>query len=261
MSYPKKGPSTNTKSVKSAGGSRLTEEKRERLLAIQQREQLKGMLVNKFLEKYGGKKVQNSDHINKEVTDFLKNEKLTEDNLKRLEQRIKDGPRSGAARQEDQQSKPALLPSIHNATQRQEPGVRSHEAGTKSQVSFKQAPRDRDDDDDLSVASSTRPKSVYLQEDEDDEWATLLKYDAQLFKKEKELEFQRNNEMKKKVKEELDRQVLEKKRLDKYNVEDEQAFASALEDQMKNYDTRETKKENRKKIQNHAREILKRQAA
>lgn len=239
MSYPKKGPNTQAKSVKSGGGSRLTEEKRERLLAIQQREQLKGMLVNKFLEKYGGKKSSNQGHINKEVTDFLKNEKLTEENLKKLEQRIKEGPKPQGSQPQEPQIKTSTLPPIQNQTQTQ-----AQEPVAKSQVSFKKAPRD---DDDISVASSTRPKSVYLQEDEDDEWATLLKYDAELFKKEKELELHRNAEMKKKVKEELDRQILEKKRLQKYSDEDERAYAAALEDQMKNYDLRERRKEEERK--------------
>ena len=239
MSYPKKATSTRTQSVTNIKGNRLTEEKRERLLAIQQREQLKGMLVNKFLEKYGGKKAQNQDHINREVTDFLKNAKLTEENLKLLEQRIKDGPKPQVSQREEPQVKAtSTLPPIQNQSQAQET------APHKSQVNFKRVSKD---DDDISIASSTRPKSVYLQEDEDDEWATLLKYDAELFKKEKELEFQRNLEMKKKVKEELDRQILEKKRLQKYEDEDERAYAGALENQIKNYDFREKKKEDERK--------------
>lgn len=36
-------------------GSRISESRRERLVEIQKREQLKGMLVNKFKLKYGNK--------------------------------------------------------------------------------------------------------------------------------------------------------------------------------------------------------------
>ncbi len=32
---------------------KMSEERRQRLLALQQREELKGMLVNKFIAKYG----------------------------------------------------------------------------------------------------------------------------------------------------------------------------------------------------------------
>jgi len=50
----------------------------------------------------------------------------------------------------------------------------------------------------------------YLEGDEDDEWATIVKFDTELFKKERELEKQRNAEFKKKMKNELDKQLIEK---------------------------------------------------
>lgn len=84
MSYPKKQEKTSSK----APSAKLSPEKKERLLAIQQREQLKGMIVNKFIEKYGSKN-QNAEMITKEVANFIKTEKVTEDNLKKLEERIK----------------------------------------------------------------------------------------------------------------------------------------------------------------------------
>lgn len=44
------------------------------------------------------------------------------------------------------------------------------------------------DDDEESVTSSKKAPSVYqLEGDEDDEWATLVKFDTELFKKEQEL--------------------------------------------------------------------------
>ena len=59
-----------------------------------------------------------------------------------------------------------------------------------------------------SDASSMAPKSVYYVEgEEDDEWATLVKFDTELFKKEKELERIREQEFKKKMKVELDNQI------------------------------------------------------
>lgn len=66
------------------------------------------------------------------------------------------------------------------------------------------------------------PKSVYYVEgEEDDEWATLVKFDTELFKKEKELERIREQEFKKKMKVELDNQIQEKnKRLDKEKGEE-----------------------------------------
>jgi len=64
--------------------SKMSEARRERLVEIQKREQLKGMLINKFKLKYGDK--QNlSKFIDNEVQKFLTNERLTEANLKVLD--------------------------------------------------------------------------------------------------------------------------------------------------------------------------------
>jgi hypothetical protein len=65
----------------------MSDQKRERLVEIQKREQLKGMLVNKFKLKYGnagsmGKFIEN------EVQRFLANDRLTEVNLKALDVKI-----------------------------------------------------------------------------------------------------------------------------------------------------------------------------
>ena len=54
---------------------------------IQKREQLKGMLISKFKLKYGDKP-QLSKYIDNEVARFLKNGRLTEDNLRSLDTKI-----------------------------------------------------------------------------------------------------------------------------------------------------------------------------
>lgn len=71
-------------SVKSGGSKYMTDQRKEKLLNIQKREQLKGMLVNKFKLKYGDKAVNT---INQEVGKFMSN-RLTEENLKRLDDKI-----------------------------------------------------------------------------------------------------------------------------------------------------------------------------
>lgn len=67
--------------------SQMSEQRRERLQEIQKREQLKGMLINKFKLKYGDKSVL-SKFIENEVTKFLTNDRLTEANLKNLDSKI-----------------------------------------------------------------------------------------------------------------------------------------------------------------------------
>jgi hypothetical protein len=76
-----------TKSVAGSQKSMTTEAKRERLVEIQKREQLKGLLINKFKLKYGTQ--QNLDKfIGTEVQKFLTNDRLTEANLKNLDLKI-----------------------------------------------------------------------------------------------------------------------------------------------------------------------------
>lgn len=65
----------------------MSDARRERLLDIQKREQLKGLLINKFKVKYGDKPTL-SKYIDNEVQKFLKNDRLTEENLKRLDEKI-----------------------------------------------------------------------------------------------------------------------------------------------------------------------------
>jgi len=72
----------------SSAKSGMSDGRRERLLDIQKREQLKGLLVNKFKVKYGDKGPALAKYIDNEVHKFLKNDRLTEDNLKNLDQRI-----------------------------------------------------------------------------------------------------------------------------------------------------------------------------
>ena len=85
MSYPKKntgkagGPKYNPK---------LSQKRRDKLIALQQKEQLKSLLVSKFVEKYGKVK-GNKEFIAREVNSLLKSGKITETNLKALEDKIK----------------------------------------------------------------------------------------------------------------------------------------------------------------------------
>ena len=65
----------------------MSEARRERLMDIQKREQLKGMLISKFKLKYGDKP-QLAKYIDNEVARFLKNGRLTEDNLRSLDTKI-----------------------------------------------------------------------------------------------------------------------------------------------------------------------------
>lgn len=76
-----------TRSQISGKSGGMTEARRQRLMEIQKREQLKGMLINKFKLKYGNKP-NVARYIDNEVQRFLANDRLTEGNLKNLDQKI-----------------------------------------------------------------------------------------------------------------------------------------------------------------------------
>jgi len=65
----------------------MSESRRQRLVEIQKREQLKGMLTNKFKLKYGNN-TKIASYIENEVQRFLANDRLTEANLKGLDGKI-----------------------------------------------------------------------------------------------------------------------------------------------------------------------------
>lgn len=65
----------------------MTDARRERLMEIQKREQVKGLLINKFKLKYGSKP-NISKYIDNEVQKFLANDRLNQDNLKALDDKI-----------------------------------------------------------------------------------------------------------------------------------------------------------------------------
>ena len=70
-----------------AGVGRNIINQRERLLNLQKRQKLKDLLITKFMQKYG---IQNSEEIlESEISKFLQGEKLNDQDLKRLDIKIK----------------------------------------------------------------------------------------------------------------------------------------------------------------------------
>lgn len=99
------GPQNNKKVLGLSSGYN----NRERLLNIHKREMLKGLLVNKFRNKYGiDKKPHLQAYINNEVNKFLANERLTEDNLKQLDDKI--------AREADNRERKEAILDDHRST-------------------------------------------------------------------------------------------------------------------------------------------------
>ena len=95
---------------------------RERLLNLQKRQKLKDLLISKFLQKYGIKNYE--DVLEKEITKFLKGEKLNEQDLKTLDFKIKKLIKEKASKEklkerltqnlQEKKPKENILPKIEN---------------------------------------------------------------------------------------------------------------------------------------------------
>lgn len=68
--------------------SKMSESRRTRLEEIQKREQLKGMLISKFLKKYGRNSKELQSYIDGQVQNFMNANRLTEGNLRDLDDKI-----------------------------------------------------------------------------------------------------------------------------------------------------------------------------
>ena len=192
---------------------------------IQKREQLKGMLVNKFVLKYGGKQNLNK-YIDNEVVRFLKNGRLTEDNLRALDVKISkeaDLRDKKDAILDDRKSNAGSVRSAKSRASSQAKSRHSAAAGgvandAKSVASSRRSSQPRSirggaQDDQLSVASSKVSKrtEVYSELAEEDEWTAIQKFNTLLHYEEQKQLIMREQERRRLIRGELDRQLDEKK--------------------------------------------------
>ena len=149
---------------------------------IQKREQLKGMLINKFKLKYGDKP-QISKFIDNEVAKYLKNDRLTEDTLRNLDSKInkesqlRDKKEQIVEDRKSTTSKKSVRPQSHAGVRPVAPDTIS----VHSRASQKSQPRAVNDN--VSVASSSRVApmtEVYSEIAEDDEWTAIQKFNQLL---------------------------------------------------------------------------------
>jgi len=168
----------------------MSDKRRERLLEIQKREQLKGMLINKFKVKYGEKPAL-SKYIDNEVGKFLKNGRLTEDNLRNLDTKIgkeadlRDKREDILADRKSNagsvRSKKSSHAGQNNADAR---STHSRQSGRSvgSRQSQRSAAQRKPDADQISVASSMRSRHTEAHSElaEEDEWTAIQKFNTLL---------------------------------------------------------------------------------
>lgn len=208
----------------------MSEGRREKLLDIQKREQLKGLLINKFKLKYGDGQGA-STVINSEVAKFLKNDRLTEENLRKLDDKIGKETELRAKKEQiladkkagvDTQSRPRTTASQRGKDDdvRSVVSVASSRMSGATNLSKKSKAQDqmsvagkslRGGDDAVSQYSRKAPTEVYSELDEEDEWTAIQKFNTMLHYEEQKQSIMREKERKRLIKEELDRQLREKR--------------------------------------------------
>lgn len=230
MSYPKVPPKPNVSQP-----TKLTEERKARLLKLQEREELKGLLISKFKKKYGG-----AGFIDKEVENFIKTENLTEANLRKLDDRL-------AAKQEMQPgsragSKAGSVKSMSNASVHSQRSQASQKSAARA-PSERSAPRQIQDDARSVASSASYQSSVYVPEDDEDEWAAILEHNTIMYREEERQRLLREQENRLKMKKELDRQMQERQARKRQEVEENMLYEDAQQKNIELMAQREQQKD------------------
>ncbi|EAS04273.3 hypothetical protein TTHERM_00299910 (macronuclear) [Tetrahymena thermophila SB210] len=240
--------------------------------AVSQREQLKNMVLKKYMDLYGKKSSKLADEIQKEVNYYFYNQHVNEAGIRILKQRIENlasNPAFGATQIKKQAN--TALPPVRQSTaeankqtapnkqdqsqnddnlSRRSNARSSHSqqlanAGLKILGQRSQGNQNYEFDQvSMSSSSSRKPKSVYyLEGREEDEWAQLVKFDASMFQKEQEMLRQRQQLIKQRLKEELDKQLQEKQNKVEKEKQDHYEYIRFQDELIKLQDEAEKKKE------------------
>ncbi len=237
----------------------MSEQRRSKLMGIQKREQLKGLLSNKFKLRYG---TEAMPWINNEVGKFLNNERLTEENLRKLDDKIGKEAQLREKKQDalsehrsvKSGSRPRTTASgaaSRKSAALQHAGQRAAEGGMDDAISVKSyassrmsgasnlsrksgasarpkkgvAPDAKSLQSDLdTVSQASRPMSQYSKLNEEDEWTAIMNFNTVLHYEEQKQAMLREQERKRLVKDELDRQVRAKKLRNRNEVEEDRLY-------------------------------------
>ncbi|CAD8139661.1 unnamed protein product [Paramecium pentaurelia] len=100
-----------------------------------------------------------------------------------------------------------------------------------------------------SLTSENKQKSVYqLDDDEQDEWAAIIKYDTTLYQKEQEEKKKRELQLKQKLKDDLDKQLKEKAEMKKEEAMKEAKFIQLNQQRKQEFEQFEKQKKEQIKL-------------
>ncbi|CAD8072614.1 unnamed protein product [Paramecium sonneborni] len=160
-------------------------QKSKTVSSVSAREELREMLISKFSKDFTQDNKLKERLIYQIVNEYFANEQVTENTLKVsvLE----------ALRRQQHQSQIQQNPfEIFEFEDKNE--KKSYNFGPQSVKNSVKSERDVDQYSVISSYFEKPPKSVYIV-DEEDEWAALVKFDTELYTKERQLEMQRQTEL------------------------------------------------------------------
>ena len=203
---------------------------REKLINMQKREKLKGLLITKFMKKFGIKNAEN--FLQQEISKFLEGDVLSDADLKRLDEKLRkmlqenqdndklrrnltyavDGDEKVS--EENYKISEVVLPEINKAETMSVYSKNSKMSGASHLSKFNQkgvGQKEEDDEDlDLLSISSRKPLKRFDFTNEGDEWNAITQYNRKMYEEEKKLSKLKNYDLKRRTKEDLDNQIRHK---------------------------------------------------
>lgn len=223
-------------SLKNLNINNRTNFSKDRLINIQKRDKLKGLLITKFMKKYG---IKNPEVLlEEEIKKFLEGEKLTDIDLKNLDEKIRrlinnsnahDNLKRDLSNEQsnnqnfnkndiiynnnsDLNNKNVYLPELNNDNMSVRSKASKKSAVSNTNKSNKPKKSVCSDYDDLeSHYSGKRDIERFDFEDQKDEWNAIVAYNKRLYEDEIRMNKLKDIEVKKRIREDLDNQIRQKK--------------------------------------------------
>ena len=252
---------------------------RERLLNLQKRQKLKDLLITKFMQKYG---IQNSDKIlEEEITKFLQGEKLNDQDLKRLDIKIRKLLKEKESKErlkekltQSLQGIPSndILPKIDNrnlennntiSVQRNkvintEPSINTLEQRNfgsslynplktfSNKRNYKKPEEELAELEAEFAKDEKETKKDFKRLDfteEGDEWSAIAKYNRKIYEEQIKLEKIKDEELKKRNKADLDLQIKQRLKQEYENELKEKEYDKLMKEHQKEMDKLDEKKQ------------------
>jgi hypothetical protein len=204
---------------------------REKLVNMQKREKLKGLLITKFMKKYGIKNAES--FLQQEISKFLEGEVLTDGDLKRLDEKLRKimeeseendklrrnllsngGDSNQNVKEEKVKNSEVCLPDLNKVETMSVHSKNSKMSGASHLSKFNERganqPIQEEDDLDLLSISNRKPVKRFDFTNEGDEWNAICQYNRKIYEEEKKLNKLKDLELKRRTKEDLDNQIRQK---------------------------------------------------